>query len=300
MSKLPAHLKKGDWVAVVCPAGFVPGMLHEALELLESWGLQVLMGESVSARHNQFAGDDTLRAKDLQWALDHPEVRAVFAARGGYGTVRIIDQLNFSRFEWSPKWIVGFSDITVLHSHVQALFQISTIHGQMPMTIPEASSLSLKSLQGLLFGTGWQYHVQPQSLNRLGEAEGILVGGNLSLLVSLVGSISDIDYQDKVLFLEDVGEYHYALDRMLWMLYRAGKLAKLKGLIVGSFTHLKDNEQVSFGQSYREIIMDRVKEYDYPVCFGLSAGHQSDNLALQLGVPIRLQVSESGTDISYI
>lgn len=300
MAKLPAYLKKGDWVAVVCPAGFVPGALHEALELLESWGLQVLMGESVTSRYHQFAGDDALRTQDMQWALDHPEVRAVFAARGGYGTVRIIDQLDFSRFELHPKWVVGFSDITVLHSHIHALFGIPTLHGQMPMTIPDASSKSLQSLQALLFGKDLSYQVDPHALNRNGTAEGVWIGGNLSLLVSLVGSPSDMDFRDKILFIEDVGEQLYALDRMLWMLYRAGKLAHLKGLVVGSFTQLKDHEHNPFGKSYEEIIFEKVQSYTYPVCFGFPAGHISENLALKLGVSITLKVEANGTEVRYL
>ena len=258
---------------------------------MESWGLKVILGETVNASYNQFAGDDTLRAHDVQRFLDDDSVKAIFAARGGYGTIRIIDQLDFSTFIKKPKWIVGFSDITVLHSHIHANYQIQTIHGQMPLTIPDGSQLSLETLRKALFNEPLSYRGPNKTISKYGEASGILVGGNLSILISLSGSVSDMDYRNKILFIEDVGEYLYTIDRMLWTLKRSGKLAQLEGLIVGGFTQIKDND-IPFGQTVQEIMMEHVKDYTYPVCFNFRAGHISDNQALIFGKQMHLTVDE--------
>src|ERR1700744_4133144 len=260
------YLKKGDKIAICCPAKKLPNPMDDAVALLQSWGLEVVLGETVSASYHQFAGDDELRAKDLQRFIDDDNIKAIIAARGGYGTVRMIDKVDFSRFAQNPKWIVGFSDITVLHTHLFNNYHTQTIHGQMPVNIPDASAKSLQTLSKALFGEALQYHFDSHQLNRSGEAEGVLIGGNLSLLVAVSGSVSDIDYTDKILFMEDVGEYLYSIDRMVRMLDRSGKLKNLKGLIVGGFTEVKDNE-IPFGQTVNQVIMDVVAQYDYPVCF---------------------------------
>jgi muramoyltetrapeptide carboxypeptidase len=287
MIKQPPHLKKGDQVAIVCPAKKLPGRIDDAVEVLREWGLEVLIGDSVYASENQFAGSDELRRKDLQRFLDDPEVKAIISGRGGYGTMRIIDELDFTGFCMHPKWIVGFSDITVLLSHVLELCNVMSIHGQMPYTFKNASLESLESLRKALFGEQITYKYNSSFQNRPGRAEGILIGGNLTMLTMLQGSVSEIDYTDKILFLEDVGEPEYAIDRMMRMLKRSGMLASLKGLIVGAFSGVQE-EEIPFGQSPEEIIMNVVKDYDYPVCFNFPTGHIDDNRAMVLGKNVKL------------
>jgi len=297
-SIIPPFLKKGDKIAITCPAKKLPNPMTDAIKLLESWGLEVVLGDTVNASYHQFAGDDAFRAKDLQRFIDDDSVKAIIAARGGYGTVRMIDMVDFSRFAEHPKWVVGFSDITLLHSHLFANFNAPSIHGQMPMTIPDASARSLDTLRKALFGEELSYQLGPNPLNWHGEGTGLLIGGNLSLLISLSGSVSDMDYSGKILFIEDVSEYLYSIDRMLRALKRAGKLSKLKGLIVGGFTDAKDND-IPFGQTVPEIIIEIVKEYGYPVCFDFPAGHVPDNCSLLLGRQVNLLVTVAGAIVSY-
>jgi len=295
----PSYLKKGDKVAITCPAKKLPHPMTDAIALLESWGLEVVLGETVTASYHQFAGDDNLRAADLQQFINDPGIKAIFAARGGYGTIRIIDEVDFMPIKTASKWIIGFSDITVLHAHVFATFGLQSIHGQMPMTIPDGTVESLQTLRKALFGEGFGYRFSAEKLNREGEAQGILVGGNLTLLVAVSGSVSDFDYDGKILFLEDVGEYLYSIDRMMRTLKRARKLKNLAGLIVGGFTELKDNE-IPFGQTAEEIIFEVVKEYHYPVCFGFPAGHIPNNQALIFGKTLNLAVQKQYITAKYI
>lgn len=295
---IPPYLKKGDKIAITCPAKKLPNPMTDAVDLLQSWGLEVVLGDTLNASWHQFAGDDAFRAKDLQRFIDDDSIKAIIAARGGYGTVRMIDMVDFSRFSTHPKWVSGFSDITLLHSHLLTNFNVASIHGQMPMTIPDASKRSLDTLRKSFFGEELSYQLPPNALNRQGRAEGTLIGGNLSILLSASGSVSDMDYSNKILFIEDVGEYLYSIDRMLRTLKRAGKLAKLKGLIVGGFTDVKDND-IPFGQTVPEIVMDVVKDYTYPVCFDFPAGHVSDNCSLVLGKLLNLSVTGNGATISY-
>lgn len=295
----PPYLRKGDTVAITCPAKKLPRDINDAVRLLESWGLNVVLGETVFAEDNQYAGDDELRSKDFQRFLDDPNVTAIFAARGGYGTIRIIDKINFEGFARNPKWIIGFSDITVLHSHVYARFKVQTIHGQMPLTIPDGTKTSLETLRKALFNEPIEYQYENIADNKAGEATGVLIGGNLTLLLAMMGSVSDIDYRDKILFLEDVGEYLYSIDRMMWVLKRSGKLSQLKGLIIGGFTELKDNE-IPFGKTTAEIINEHVSTYSYPVCFDFPAGHIEDNHALILGKTVNLKVTKQTVYLSYI
>ncbi|HEY0898124.1 MAG TPA: LD-carboxypeptidase [Sphingobacteriaceae bacterium] len=297
MISQPVPLKKGDTVAITCPAKKLPRDITDAVKLLESWGLQVVLGDTINASHHQFAGDDNLRTRDLQRFLDDPSIKAVFAARGGYGTIRIIDNLDFTAFAENPKWLIGFSDITVLHSHIFSNYQIQTVHGQMPINIPDGTKPSLETLRQVLFGEKFEYHYESEHPNRSGEAEGILIGGNLTLLVMMAGSASDMDYAGKILFLEDVGEYLYSIDRMMWNLKRSGKLSKLKGLIVGGFTELKDND-IPFGQTAEQIIAECVKEYDFPVCYNFPAGHISDNHAVIFGKKVNLIVNNQSVTLT--
>lgn len=294
----PPYLKKGDKVAITCPAKKLPIPMTDAVNLLTGWGLDVILGETVTASYNQFAGDDALRAKDLQRFIDDESIKAIIAARGGYGTIRIIDQVDFRRLATHPKWIIGFSDITLLHTHIISNYGLPCIHGQMPLNIPDASAYSLETLRMALFGEPLHYQVPANPLNREGYAQGILIGGNLSLLVALNGSVSDMDYSGKILFLEDVGEYLYSADRMLRCLKRAGKLNHLAGLIIGGFTDMKDND-IPFGQSIPEMVMDVVKDLAYPVCFDFPAGHVPNNCSLVLGSMVSLAVKPNGASISF-
>ncbi|MVN20215.1 S66 peptidase family protein [Mucilaginibacter arboris] len=295
----PPYLKIGDKVAITCPAKKLLQPMTDAVALLESWGLKVVLGETVNASYNQFAGEDALRAADLQGFIKDDSIKAIFAARGGYGTIRMIDDVDFSSIKEAPKWIIGFSDITVLHAHVFAAFGLQSIHGQMPLTIPDGTAESLQTLRKALFGEDVGYQFSAEKLNRMGEAQGILVGGNLALLIAVSGSVSDFVYSGKILFIEDVGEYLYSIDRMMRTLKRAGKLKNLAGLMVGSFTELKDNE-TPFGQTAEEIIFETVKEYDYPVCFNFPAGHISNNQALILGKTLNLTVQKEHTTAKYL
>ena len=299
MIKQPAYLKKGDKVAIVCPAKKLPRSIADAIVVLEGWGLEVVVGKSVSAAYHQFAGDDDLRASDIQGYLDDPAIKAIIAGRGGYGTIRIIDELDFTKFAEQPKWVVGFSDVTVLLSHIYAKYGIQCIHAQMPYTFHDSTAEALNSLKTALFGGELTYGVSKNSLtsNRAGSAEGILIGGNLTLLVMLQGSESEIDYTDKILFLEDVGEYEFSIDRMMRMLKRSGKLSNLKALIVGAFNEIKI-EDVPFGSSPDEVIWEIVKDYDYPVCFGFPVGHIEDNRAMVVGKQVSLVVKDSSASLT--
>jgi muramoyltetrapeptide carboxypeptidase len=292
------YLKKGDKIAICCPAKKLPNPMDDAVSLLQSWGLEVVLGETVNASYHQFAGDDELRAKDLQRFIDDDSIKAIIAARGGYGTVRIIDHVDFSRFATHPKWLVGFSDITVLHAHLFANYKAQTIHGQMPVNIPDASAHSLETLRRALFGEAISYSFTSHGLNRSGKATGTLIGGNLSLLVAVLGSVSDYNYDGKILFIEDVGEYLYSVDRIVRALDRAGKLKNLAGLVVGGFTETKDND-IPFGQTIPEIIMEVVKNYNYPVCFDFPAGHIPDNQSLVLGKIFNLSVNDNQVIADY-
>lgn len=297
--QIPPYLKKGDKVAIVCTASSIRGGIDQGINILESWGLTVQVEQSVSSRLHTFAGSDELRQADLQKVLDDPTIKAVFAARGGYGTIRIIDKIDFTAFAESPKWLIGFSDITVLHSHIQRQLGTPTIHGQMPKTLETGSKKSIETLKNALFGQNIDVAYQYRgSHNRSGHAEGVLVGGNLALLHALVGSASDIDYTDKVLFIEDVGEPHYNIDRMLWTLKRAGKLDPLNGLVVGGFTALEDTKSY-FGQSVEEIILEKVHGLGFPVAFGFPAGHIDNNYALMFGKKVNLAVEKNKVSLTY-
>jgi len=294
----PPFLKKGDQIAITCPAKKLPKPMDDAVALLESWGLKVILGETLNASYHQFAGDDDLRARDLQRFIDDDSIKAIIAARGGYGTIRMIDKVDFSHFEKNPKWLVGFSDITVLHAHIYKNHNTQTIHGQMPVAVPDASKYSLETLRKALFGETFGYQFDSHQLNGDGMGTGTLVGGNLSLLVAVLGSVSDYEYDGKILFIEDVGEYLYSVDRMVRTLDRAGKLKNLAGLLVGGFTELKDND-IPFGQSVPEIVMEVVKNYNYPVCFDFPAGHIPDNQSLILGKTLTLSVNKNHVEAVY-
>lgn len=289
----PPCLKKGDKVGIVSPARCISfEEVHPAIRLLQRFNLEVVLGTHVFSRHHQLAGTDSQRIHDLQQMLDDPQIRAILCSRGGYGTVRIIDRLDFTRFCQNPKWIIGFSDVTVLHSHIHQRFGIETLHAAMPVTIKsDKPDESARTLLNAIFGYSISYNWPRSNLSRNGTASGLLTGGNLSILASLAGSVSDLDTSGKILFLEDLDEYLYHVDRMMLNLKRSGKLNNLAGLIVGGMTGMKDNT-IPFGQTAAEIVADAVKEYNYPVCFDFPSGHTNPNLALILGRNVTLKVAE--------
>lgn len=279
----PKHLQKGDTVAIVSTARKISKQeLQPALDLLKSWGLKFVLGKSIGAEDRQFAGNDKFRAEDLQTFLDHSEIKAIWCARGGYGTVRIIDSLDFTSFLKNPKWIVGYSDITVLHNQLHKL-GVQSIHAQMPLEIEKKSPASKETMRKALFGEAYDIALDgDHPLNRKGPAQGILVGGNLSILYSICGSASSLETTDKILFLEDLDEYLYHIDRMMQNLKRNGMLENLSALLVGGMSDMNDNT-IPFGKTAEEIIRETVEEYDYPVYFGAPAGHVKDNRALIFG-----------------
>lgn len=297
--KIPPYLKTGDKVAIVATARKISAdELRPAKMIMKLWGLEVVYGEHIFKEADQFAGNDHERAMDLQWALNDPEIKAIICARGGYGTVRIIDRIDFAAFTKQPKWIVGYSDITVLHEHVNQNFGITTLHATMPINF-EKNAEATESLRKALFGEAIEYTVEPHALNVNGRAKAELVGGNLSLIYALAGSSSDIDTNGKILFIEDLDEYLYHIDRMMMNLKRSGKLSGLAGLVVGGMSDMKDNT-VPFGKTAEEIIYDAVKQYGYPVCFNFPAGHIDRNLAIYLGREAELEVASDGVKLGFL
>ncbi|MDX8338225.1 LD-carboxypeptidase [Draconibacterium sp. IB214405] len=290
-------IQPGSTIRIVSPAGKIEEKhVMPAVKWLEEQGYKVILGEHVFAQHFQFAGTDEQRAADVQEALDDPDCDAIICSRGGYGTVRIIDRLDFTQFLENPKWLVGFSDITILHSRMHNL-EVPTIHGVMPRYFFDeegAPREDLMSMMKLIKGEGISYNVDATEFDRPGTASGQLVGGNLSIVNSLHGTKYDIDTDGKILFLEDIDEFLYHTDRMVHQLKMSGMLDNLAGLILGDFTDMKDNES-PFGQTVHEIFAEAVKEFDYPVCFGFPGGHDKKNLALAFGLEWEMEVAEGGT-----
>ncbi|WP_347159685.1 S66 peptidase family protein [Pontibacter chitinilyticus] len=292
-------LRSGDKIAILSTARKITTPEIElAIRTFESWGLQVVLGQTIGASYNQFAGDDALRLQDLQQMLDDASIKAVMCARGGYGTTRIIDQVDFTTFLQRPKWLVGFSDVTTLHSHIHTL-GLESIHAIMPVLFPkEGTTASIETLRRALFDEELRYTAAPHPFNRSGSATGQLVGGNLSMLHNLTGTRSDIDTAGKILFLEDLDEYLYHIDRMLVHLDRSGKLANLAGLLIGDMSDMRDNA-IPFGKTAYEIILEHTGKYDYPVSYGFPVGHEPLNLALICGRQAQLDVSETGVQLAY-
>jgi muramoyltetrapeptide carboxypeptidase len=296
MIKIPPYLQKGDTVALVCPAGFMPvEKLSECIRVLnENWGFTTKVGTTIGRQHHYFSGTDEERIEDFQHMLDDDNVKAILCARGGYGLSRIIDKIDFTRFTENPKWIIGFSDVTILHSHIYRNYNIATLHGPMANAFNEDGFKNefVHSLRYALEGRKIKYLAKQHEFNRKGEGIGELVGGNLALLAHLVGTDSDLKTKGRILFIEDVCEYLYNIDRMMYQLKRSGKLDKLAGLIVGGFTDMKDTE-TPFGQTAYEIIRDAVAEYHYPVCFDFPVSHGKENYALKIGVGYKLKVGKN-------
>jgi muramoyltetrapeptide carboxypeptidase len=298
MTLIPSYLRTGDTILIIATArARSKKMIEPAIKILKGWGLKVETGKNLFKKKNQFAGTDEERSSDLQWAIDHKKAKAILIAGGGYGTMRIIDSVNFKPLFKNPKWIAGYSDTTVIHNRLANL-KMACIHGTMAFqfTKDEEATLSLKRL---LFGEKIHYLIPKNKLNRSGRAEAEIVGGNLSLLYALSGSVDEISAKNKILFIEDLDEQLYHIDRMMLQLKRSGKLKNLQGLIVGGMSEMKDNA-IPFGKAAEEIVLDAVKEYDYPVCFNFPAGHIEKNMALYFGKKARLTVTKSRIDLTYL
>jgi muramoyltetrapeptide carboxypeptidase len=295
---VPSYLKKGDRVAIIATARKVSKEeIEPAVAFFESYGLLVSLGKNLFESSNQYAGTDAQRTEDLQWALDDPEIKAVIIARGGYGSVRVLEQVNFSKFLKHPKWMVGYSDVTVFHSAIHNL-GVATLHATMPLNFTKNAEAT-KSMVDALFGYLKVTEAEENYSNREGCAKAQLIGGNLSLLYSLSGTPYDLDTNGKILFIEDLDEYLYHIDRMMMQLKLSGKLKNLKGLIVGGMTDMKDNV-IPFGKFPDDIILDAVKDYDYPVCFDFPSGHIDRNLALYFGKEVEFKVEDDKGTIKYL
>ena len=295
----PSYLQKNDTVAIVSTARKISlEQIQPAIDLLKNWGLKVIVGETIGFEENQFAGNDLQRASDFQQLLDNPKVKAIWCARGGYGTVRIVDALDFSAFKKHPKWIVGYSDITVLHNHIHN-FGIETLHATMPLDVAKSTEETLTSLKKSLFGESLSYEIDSSKENKIGTNSGELIGGNLSILYSLLGSESSVITNGKILFIEDLDEYLYHIDRMLMNLKRNDFFDNLKGLIVGGMTDMHDNS-IPFGKNAKEIILDVVSKYNFPVVFDFPAGHLKDNRSLIFGRKVNLEVDKNKTKLSFL
>ena len=295
MIKIPPYLQKGDTIGLVCPAGYMSlEKVQACINALQDWGYNIKVGKTVgSDSPNYFSGTDEERLNDFQQMLDDDEVKAVLCARGGYGMSRIIDDISFKKFKDQPKWIIGYSDITVLHSHLYSNYYISSIHAPMAAAFNDDGFKNqyILSLKNVLEGKKIKYQCPVHEFNKKGEAIDELVGGNLALLAHLIGTDSDIKTKGRILFIEDVGEYLYNIDRIMLQLKRSGKLSKLAGLIIGGFTDMKDTER-PYGKTVYEIINDAVKEFDYPICFGFPVSHEKENYALKIGIGYKLKVTK--------
>jgi len=307
-NKTPPFLNPGDTIGITSPAGYISlAEIQPSVQLMESWGFKIQVGSTIGKKDFTYGGTDEERAADLQQMLDNPDIKAIMCARGGYGLVRIIDQLDFKQFVAQPKWVIGFSDVTVLHCHINRNFGIATLHSKMCNSFPDdwtkaepIQITTILSIKQALLGEAMKYTAPVTASNRPGRAEGQLVGGNLSIIENLAGTKSDLKTKGKILFVEDTGEYLYSIDRMFWNLKRTDKLSQLAGLIIGGFKLKPDDAGEEFGKTVYEIVMEKVKEYDYPVCFDFPVGHQKDNFALRCGVQHVLEVGADGSTLSFI
>jgi muramoyltetrapeptide carboxypeptidase len=305
---MPNYLLPGDPIGICCPAGNITlEEIQPAVKEIENWGFTIRIGETVGKKDFTFGGTDEERIRDMQQMLDDPTLKAILCGRGGYGSIRIIDQLDFSRFAQHPKWIIGFSDITVIHAHLSKNYQIASIHSKMCNSFPEdwnqAEPIqidSILSIKKALAGEKMSYDLPPHPSNKAGVTEGILVGGNLKTIESLAGSKSDLSTAGNILFVEDTGEYLYSIDRMFWNLKRTGKLDLLKGLIIGGFKIKPDDPGEEFAENLYSIVLEKLKDYHYPVCFDFPVGHQKNNYALKCGAFHRLEVNPQSVRLTEI
>ncbi len=299
---IPSYLKKGDTIGIVCPSGFMPlDKVETCINTLKNWGYKVVVGNTVGNQFNYFSGTDEERLNDLQSMLDDNSIKAILCGRGGYGLSRIIDKINFTRFKKNPKWIIGYSDITLLHSHINKQFKIATIHSPMAAAFNDGSfeNQYVLSLQKALKGNKSKYNCNPHFNNKNGVGTGELIGGNLCMIAHTLGTNSAFNTKNKILFLEDIGEYIYNIDRMFLQLKRAGFFKNLSGLIIGSFTDLKDTT-IPFGKDVYGIIKEHIAEYDFPVAFDFPVGHQTENYALKIGVEYSLNINKKTVSLREI
>jgi muramoyltetrapeptide carboxypeptidase len=302
MTVTPDYIKKGDAIGIVSPAGFVrKSIIDNAAAIVKRLGYRAEIGKHALEKHHQFAGTDSERTADMQRMLDDDSIRMILCARGGYGMIRIIDRLDFGRFLKQPKWIAGYSDITVLQSHLLSTYGVESLHGIMPLNFSAKGIIttSVEQLFKTASGEIPDYHIPTHPLNRNGDAKGRLVGGNLAILVSLTSSRSDVSTDGKILFIEEVGEALYRLDRMMYSLKRAGKLSQLAGLVVGGLTDMTDSD-AGFGKKAEEIVAEAIDGYNYPVCFGFPAGHIPDNFPLIIGRETTLHVKDQSVKLSFL
>ena len=306
--KIPPYLQPGALIGITAPAGHMTAAeMQPAVQLMEGWGFRIRLGSTIGKRDFTRGGTDEERLQDLQLMLDDPEINAIMCARGGYGSIRIVDRLDWTRFKKHPKWLIGFSDITVLHSHIHTHCRIASIHSKMTNSFPDDWSkaepiqvLTINSIRDALSGTCMCYEAVPHLQNKPGDGAGVLVGGNLKTIETLSAGPSDIDTDGKILFLEDTGEYLYSIDRMFWNLKRSGKLKGLAGLVVGGFGIKKDDPGDEFGGTLQEIVLEKLNGYQYPVCFDFPVGHQRANYALKCGVRHSLHVSPEAVALKEI
>ncbi len=299
----PPYLKAGDTVAIVAPSGILKNRTDEvehAVQLLKSWGLHAVVGKHVFSKAHHFAGTDAQRCEDLQNAMDDPKISAIWCARGGYGTVRILDQLDYTRFKKHPKWLIGYSDITALHNqmHQQG---VQSLHALMCVSLPKDITEikeTVATFKSTIFGLPVDYTLKGSNYNREGEASGVLVGGNLTILHTMLGSKESIDTSGKILFIEEIGEYKYHIDRMLQSMKRAGYFDNLSGLVVGDMTKMRRNT-TAWGTSVEQLILDALSEYNFPIAFQMPAGHEKDNRALVLGKEVKLVVGKAQSTLKY-
>ena len=305
--KIPTYLKAGDTIGITSPAGNIPVEDCEfAIRTIQGWGYKIKVGNAVGKKHFTLGGTDEERLADMQQMLDDDSLRAIVCARGGYGLIRIIDKLSFKKFIKNPKWIIGFSDAAILHSHINRNFGIATLHSKMCNSFPDPAladpvqTETIDSIRKCLNGTKMVYSFPSNIKNKTGIASGVLVGGNLKTLESLAGTASDIITKNKILFVEDTGEYLYSIDRMFWNLKRSGKLSNLAGLIIGGFKIKPDDAGEEFGKTLEEIVLEKVAEYKYPVCFDFPVGHQKNNFALKCGVMHQLDVADTSVTLKSL
>jgi muramoyltetrapeptide carboxypeptidase len=298
----PELLKSGDTISILAPSGVLNNFdkkIEKAINIFKSWGLNVVLGNHIYDKNGHFAGTDKNREKDFQKALDNKNIKAIWCARGGYGAVRIIDKLNFDNYLKNPKWIIGFSDITVIHNKLNFL-NSESIHAMMITGFEDIgqNNDSLSKLKNVLFGDSLSYSIASNKNNKAGKSEGIIVGGNLTLIQSTIGSKTELKMKDKILFIEEIGEYAYHIDRMLYSLKRAGYFENCKGLIVGQISDVKKNN-TDFGRSINELILDVLDEYNFPILFDFPAGHEKTNFPIILGRKVILDVSKPDSKVIF-
>ena len=307
MIKIPPYLKKGDTIGITCPAGYMAAeKAQKCINTLQSWGFQVMVGKTLGSKSkNYFSATDEIRRNEMQAMLDDENIHAILCGRGGYGVGRIIDELDFTKFKKKPKWIIGFSDVTILHAHLYTKIKVASLHAPMASAFNDGPQGSvsenefIQSLHKAIIGKKATYSCAPHPFNKPGIATAGLVGGNLSLLTHLTGTPSDIHTKNNILFIEDIGEQIYHIDRMLYQLKRSGKLENLAGFIVGGFTDMEDTER-PFGKKIQEIIRDIVAPYNFPVCFNFPVSHNKENYALKIGVQYMLKISKTKTQLTEV